>query len=155
MYSRQLRKLEESVMRSLQKSDEYIRLEYISLKQKRVDSLRVGECIYLGESLPKLYITKDGKRYGELLIYSDNNTLRGTIAPITPSTEVEIAKDRGRVVIEPRVSIVKGVVEDYIELSIDIFRDIYLYIDDRVVARASLKIAKRGYVLKIEEMIDE
>ncbi len=153
MYSRQLRKLEESVMRSLQKSDEYIRLEYISLKQKRVDSLRVGECIYLGESLPKLYITKDGKRYGELLIYSDNNTLRGTIAPIPLSAEVE--KERGRVVIEPRVSIVKGGVEEYIELSIDIFRDIYLYIDDRAVARASLKIANRGYVLKIEEMIDE
>lgn len=153
MYSRQLRKLEESLMRSLQKSDEYIRLEYISLKQKRVDSLRVGECIYLGESLPKLYITKDGKRYGELLIYSDNNTLRGTIVPIPPSAEVE--KERGRVVIEPRVSIVKGGLEEYIELSIDIFRDIYLYIDDRAVARASLKIAKRGYVLKIEEMIYE
>ena len=151
MYSRQLMELEEYIIKELQNSSEYIRLDYILFKKKRLKSLREGDCIYLGDSMPKLYIVKNTQPYGEVHIYSSSNKLLLEIEPILSYSDIDIKKSK--VLIEPRVALIR--LDNTIELSIDIFKDIYLYIGNKIFAKASLKIGDSAYILKIKELFNE
>ena len=155
MYSLQLKLLEESVMKSLNDSGEYIRFESISIKKKRVADMSEGDCIYIGESMPKIFIQRDGELYAELFLYADDDFLKGSVSYLPEGYTEERDIKKGRVIIEPRLS--PALFESYenIKLSVNSFESIYLFIDNNLFAKASLKRSENGYILKIEEMFDE
>ena len=155
MYSLQLKLLEESVMKSLNDSGEYIRFESISIKKKRVAGIREGDCIYIGESMPKIFIQKERELYAELFLYADDDFLKGGVSYLPEGYTEERDIKKGRVIIEPRLS--PALFESYenIKLSVNSFESIYLFIDNNLFAKASLKRSENGYILKIEEMFDE
>ena len=155
MYSLQLKLLEESVMKTLNESGEYIRFESISFKKKRVADISEGDCIYIGESMPKIFVQKEGELYAELFLYADDDCLKGIVSYMHRGYKEERDIKKGRVIIEPRLSPVLFESDDNIKLSVNIFESIYLFIESELFAKASLNKNESGYVLKIEELFYE
>ncbi len=155
MYSWQLKKFEESVMQDIEENKTYIRFENISLKNNKLKDIQRGDCIYIGNDMPKIFLEKNRSIYSELILYSENNYLKGIIAKLSKEYEQKRITKKSRVVIEARVSPLRFELGDSVKLPLYIFEEVYLYIDGKLFAKSSLNRAKSGYVLKIEELFYE
>lgn len=151
MYSRQLDGLRESLLKRDISGATYLVLEKFALKKKKFKQLRVGDCIYLSKSMPRVFIKKE-QVYKEVFLYPNGDTLK---AKVLDRKFSDIDSYNKRVTIEPIVAVIINDSTKELELYVDIFNKIYLYKDNSIFASASLKVEKRGYILEIEELFNE
>lgn len=155
MYSWQLKKFEESVMRDIEESKNYLRFENILLKKNNIKNIEAGDCIYLGNSMPKLFLEKNKKIYSELILYSENDYLKGIVSKFSKTYNEKTVFKKSKAIIESRISPLRFELNESVKLAECIFDTIYLYTSDKLFAKSSLKIGKNGYIFKIEELFDE
>jgi hypothetical protein len=148
----QLHHLNRSRIEGLREGEEYLRLEPLSLKRKRLEELRAGDWIDLGEAPPRLEVAREGERR-----FAVEATERGIrIGEPSPEESPEIP-ERKRVLLEGRLAVLppeKVVLGERISFPWEPTERIYLYAEGRLRAAAALIAYEGGYALEILECFD-
>jgi hypothetical protein len=145
----QMHHLNRSRIEGLRKGEYYLRLEPLSLKAKRLEELRPGDWIDLGEKPPALEVARDGLSIAEA--HPDRKAVR--IGALSEEGEAE-PPERKRVLLEGRLAVLppeKVVPGERILFPWEPTERIYLYAEGRHRAVAALIAYEGGYALEILE----
>jgi len=149
----QMHHLNRSRIEGLREEEYYLRLEPLSLKRKRLEELRSGDWLDLGEKLPLLEVARKGRRHAR--VYPMEEGVR-----IGEFAEEEFSEfpERKRILLEGRLAVLPServVPGERLRLPWEPTERIYLYAEGRLRAIATLIAYDGGYALEILERIDD
>lgn len=155
MYSYQLLKLSEYILKDLKGDEQVLIMEPISLKKKHLKRLDVGDYIDLGKELPRFYIQKGDNLIAEAIIKSDSNNFIVDSIELPKGYKEDIELRAKRVLLKPIIMVIDSN-KNTLYFDWNILERVYLYLDNRAFIRAKFGVSKDNrYLLKIEELFNE
>jgi hypothetical protein len=148
----QMHHLNRSRIEGLRDGEYYLRLEPLSLKRKRLEGLQVGDWIDLGEEAPLLEVARSGQR--RFAVHPLERGIR--IGDPFEETSPELP-ERKRVLLEGRLAVLppeEVVPGERLHLPWEPMERIYLYVEGRLHAIATLIAYEGGYALEVLERLD-
>jgi len=152
MVNMQANRLQQTLLRSENPKLYFISFEPLMLKKSDIKSLKAGELISLGKTLPQLYIYRKGGVVGQAQLGEVN----GEASVIVSAKErmTNLGKPESKyLVLECRIALLpkqEFVVGKLVKLPKGSLNRIVLFAKQEVVATASLLQNQEGYFLQIE-----